>query len=73
MEVASGDIDAADLVLKKLTKYKSKKKGEEGAERWLTLKDLENIAQHRPAWIKGVHKKVTEVWEREIQGVKANE
>lgn len=71
MELAGGDIDAADLILKKITKYKSKKDG--GEEKWLSLKDLENIAQHRPAWIKGVHKKVSEAWEREIQGGKGNE
>lgn len=55
LKMNGGDEEKANDHLKKLTTYKAKSTGE---EKWVEIKDLANIAQHKPEWVKGIYKKV---------------
>lgn len=55
-----GDSEAMNTHLKMLTKYTSK----DGVEKWLELKDLPGVGQHKPAWIKQIHKKVKDEYQK---------
>jgi len=61
-----GDADIMDAQLKTLTKYTAK----DGKEKWLQMADLAGVAKHRPAWLKGVHKKVAEEYAKALDAQK---
>lgn len=49
--------------LKQLTLWTDK---ESKQEKWLTLADLPGVAKHKPAWLKGVHKKVQAEYQKAL-------
>lgn len=59
-KLSGGDEELIEENLKLLTKWTDKDKN----EKWLKMADLPNIAKHKPAWIKGIHKKTLEEYQK---------
>lgn len=57
-----GDREKMEEQLKNMTIYNSKKKGEEGKQKWLRLQDLPNISTKLPHWLTTIHQKVGDIY-----------
>jgi hypothetical protein len=56
----AGDAELMEAQFKTLTSWKDK----EGNEKWLRLADLPGVGKHKPAWLKGIHKKIFEEYQK---------
>lgn len=56
-----GDEDMMNNHLKQLTKWNDKTTKE---EKFLTMADLAGVAKNKPQWLSGIHKKVSEEYQR---------
>lgn len=59
----AGEADLMDQQLEGLTRWKDKATG---TEKCLRLSDLPNIANRKPDWLKGIHKKVAAEYQKAI-------